>query len=166
MCVLLNFWLHWTCWFCQNWKFQQNWDFTTCMASLEFPFLWTSILIKKCLILAKFFSFKEKERKNKLKSLQFSEVRYSTKHTLYLQCPGFLAWFFRKLEWPLLYTHSSPSIAIKNLGVGKEDLSPVHRSHGWPGYGATRLGHNWRDQNRSELTHQTLHGFAAWCLKP
>ena len=95
-------------------EIQQNWnstklEFTTCMASLELPFLWSSILIKKnCLIHAQFYSFKDstKKRKNNLKSLQFSDVRNSTKHTLFAYSVQDFKPIFRKLEWPLLYTHS------------------------------------------------------------
>ena len=68
------------------------------MASLELLFLWTSTLLQTAWFMVNFIT------KKKPKSLQSSKVRNSQMD--YLQCPEFLAQYFRKLEWPLLYTHS------------------------------------------------------------
>ena len=76
------------------------------MASLKLLFLWTSILLKTHPY--NFIVSKIPQKNKQFKSLQFSKVRNSAKHIMvYLQCSGYLAQYFRKLEWPLLYIHSS-----------------------------------------------------------
>jgi len=62
-------------------------------------------IAKNSLIHAQFYSFKDSTKENKQsRGLQFSEVRNLAKNQMvYLQCLGFLAQFFRKLEGPLMF---------------------------------------------------------------
>ena len=54
---------------------------------------------------------------------------------VYLQCPGFLALFFKKLEWPLLYTHWEGLIHFimettsMSTNVGKQKGPPDQKSN-------------------------------------
>ena len=60
---------------------------------------------KNCLIQVQFYSFKDSTKENNLKAFSSvkSEIQQNT-HRL-LTVSRFLTQFFRKLEWPLLYTH-------------------------------------------------------------
>ena len=67
----------------QKLEILQNWNFTTSGIS-GFAILVDQHIDKNCLIHVQFYSFKDSIKENKQsRSLQFSEVRNSTKHTLF-----------------------------------------------------------------------------------
>ena len=43
---------------------------------------------------------------------------------VYLQCPGFLAQYFRKLEWLLLYTHYEELLKLNDVTVVEYNEPP------------------------------------------
>ena len=65
---------------------------------LQFAVHMDQSIAKNCLIHAQFYSFKESTKQNKQsRRLQWSQEFHKTQ-MVYLQCPGFLAQFFRELE--------------------------------------------------------------------
>ena len=117
---------------------------------LEFLSFWNSKLLKTALMHAQFYSFKiPQKRINTLEAFTSVNSRFNK-----TQCLEFLVQFFRKLEWPVLYTHYLDQHWLKRVcSIDQKSCSSKLASSPGPTQKSPIFGVGLGDEASSKLPH-------------